>query len=168
MVSFGWRGKRLDWGKSKSFWVVFVTPSINPSFTKRHLSLQTVRTLKIKGLICRRQNPNIYRLLTPLFYDTKQYLRLLLLLLHTSRPITPVVSALGAVPGYKGHLRYSSTRSSNHSICGWLQALTISWKTAENTSFVAGDIQLEQGIEWGWIWIVNKTHSLIAWGFLLA
>ena len=150
-IYFGWRGKRSEQGKSKSFCVAFVTHSIKPSFTKWHLSLQTVSTLKFKGLICRRQNPNIYTLFTPLFHDTKQYLRVLLLLLNMSRPITPVASALGAVPGHKGHLSLSGIQSSNHSVRGWLQALAILWKRAENTTLVASNIQLEQGMEWGCI-----------------
>lgn len=149
MIYFGWTGKRLEWGKSKSFCVAFITHSIKPSFTKQHLCLQTVRILKFKCLIRRRQNPNISTWFTPLFHDNKQYLRVLLLLLNRSRPITPVASALGAVPGYKGHLSHSSIESSKHSVRGGLKALAILWKRAENTSLVASNIQLEQGMEWG-------------------
>lgn len=53
-----WRKGEECWGKSKSFWVAFITCSIKATFPKRHLSLQALSTLKFKDLICRWQNSN--------------------------------------------------------------------------------------------------------------
>lgn len=78
-------------GNSKPFCVNFVTYSIKPSFTKWHLHLPAVNYLKCKDLIYRTQTQNIYTLVIPSSHDTKQNLRVLILLLNTPRPFTPVV-----------------------------------------------------------------------------
>lgn len=53
---FSRKGEKIIGGKLNNSYIDFITSSIKVTFTKWHLSLQTLSTLKFKGLICRRQN----------------------------------------------------------------------------------------------------------------
>lgn len=150
------KGGKDYWGKSKSFWTAFITCSIKATFTKWHLSLQTLSTLKFKDTIRRRQNSSTETLfIAPLFCDTKQYLTGLFLLLNMSRPNTSVVPVLGVVPSHKGHLSHSSMESSKHRGFGWLQALTVRWELKMLPQWLV--TYSWSRMEWGCMKI-NKTH----------
>lgn len=125
MAYFPERGKRLLGGKLNNSDIDFITSSIKVTFTKWHLSLQTLIQRSHMQKTKFQHLNTIYHTFI-LWY--KINLTGLFLLLNLSRPNTPVVPALGAVPSHKELLSHSGMKSSEVRVCGWLQALTVWWE----------------------------------------